>query len=144
MELLLAAIGGGLLGTILSIFAGRTKNSAEIQKLFAEAEQIRISSQSGLQNQIDELRDRNTELFDDVILRRAELDRMHGELANMQSSLSSEIARNVMLAEEVRNLKLALVEKDAALHNLGLQIESYQLGIKEEVKKQTGKLKLQS
>lgn len=130
-EILPAILGflGGLIAVIA--YTSRTK---------AETEKIRVDTLSELQSQIDELRDNNTKLYDDQIKRRAELDRIHGDMTNVQNLLSSEIARNVSLAEEVRGLRYALGEKEAAIHNLGLQIETYKAGISAEVKKQTGSL----
>jgi len=123
----------GFIGGLIAVFAVLAKTRAETAK-------IRVDIQAELQEQIDELRTANTTLYEVQTKRRDELDRLHAEFANMQSNLTAETIRNVAQAEEVRNLRNALAEKDAALHSLGLKIEAYKAGIKDEVKKQTGSL----
>jgi hypothetical protein len=129
-----------ILPALLGFIGGLIAVLAVLAKTRAETAKIRVDIQAELQEQIDELRATNTGLYDVQTKRRDELDRIHGEMANMQNLLSSEIARNVALADEVRSLRLTLAEKDEAIHSLGLKIEAYKVGIKDEVKKQTGSL----
>lgn len=124
LPVLLSAGVIGFLTSMISLWFGRRKTGAEVEKIIAETEVLRMESMRDIQMQLDNLRDSYDKLFQARELLRQELDRVHLELSQLRQELQSERSRNIFLQEENRELHKKVTGQLA------------------EIKKQTGQLKL--
>ena len=124
LPMLLSAGVIGFVTSMISLWFGRRKTGAEVEKIIAETETLRQKAMYDIQTQLDDLRDSYDKLFQARELLRQELDRVHVELSQLRQELQSERSRNIFLQEENRELHKKVTGQLA------------------EIKKQTGQLKL--
>ena len=124
LPMLLSAGVIGFLTSMISLWFGRRKTGAEVEKIVAETEALRLEAMRDIQMQVNELREANEKLFSARELLRQELDRVHAELSQLRQELQSERQRNIFLQEENKELQKRVTGQLA------------------EIKKQTGQLRL--
>jgi len=150
IDILLGAGLLGLIGTLLTLYFTRGKTAAEVEKLIAETERIRMDTIGDIQKQLDELRVANTELHEARIRQRGELDRLHEEVELLRQELQSERSRNIKLTDELERQRNANADKTVQIVELRAQVDAHAQKLARftseltEVQRKTGQLHLRA
>ena len=157
---ILAGAGSGIVAALITVAASRRKNTAEIANIIADTETKRVQTLSAMQDEINELREQNKQLFvgktTEVEAKEklsTRMNRVQETLEMLRRELQTERENKLLMGSEILKLRDVNERREKIIMDQTLRIEQLEVIIKAQgatiaaygkditsIKKQTGSL----